>query len=340
MRRSSRAHRASSGRFFLTTFHPRKDNLLVVSLLLSLVLMMSPLIGMQAEASPAATDSFAIRSVVVSVADANGTPVAGLNEDDFEVTESGVGRDVVEVQGDVWQEVVLLVDTSADFRDAIPSLRKGIETFAAPLREPQRVLLAAFGGSVYHLAGPTADPDVLVRAAGRINARLEKAFLMDAMAEVCSGVTATRTVDSDPPALVIVTGLTADDSSTPLEEVYRLVRESGVLINVILYDPPEQTSRFERRGQLENFLATLAQSSGGHFARALAAGALPDTLGEWGAELMQPLYRVSFLTELEPPAALEGLTVGVTRQEAHVVPIRLMPYQRVVSASATEESNP
>ncbi|MGH9462781.1 MAG: hypothetical protein ACRD1X_16315 [Vicinamibacteria bacterium] len=305
--------------------------------LLSWILMMTPLLGLQADETPASAEAFAIRTVLLSVSDANGIPLEGLGEEDFEVEENGVGRDIVEVEGGRWQEIFLLFDTSAAFREGIPSLRKGVEGFAAALREPQSVLLADFGGALHHLAGPTSDPDVLVRAAARMTARTEEGFLMDAMAELCSGVAAPRQTDAEPPALVIVTGLMPDASATPLEEVHRLAIESGVFVYVILYDPPEQTSRFERRAQMENFLATLAQRSGGRLARILAAASLPDVLGELGAELMQPRYRVSFLTEIEPPTSLENLSVRLTRDGARLTRTRLMRRERVVSSGGTEE---
>jgi hypothetical protein len=88
---------------------------------------------------------------------------------------------------------------------------------------------------------------------------------------------------------------------------------------------------------MENFLATLAQVSGGRFTRILAAPSLPDVLGELGAELMQPRYRVSFLTELEPYTMVENLTVQTTRDGARATSIRLLRHERVVSSSGTEE---
>jgi hypothetical protein len=306
-------------------------------MLFSWILTMTPLLGLQADETPASAEAFAIRTVLLSVSDANGIPLEGLGDEDFQVEENGVGRDIIEVQEGAWQEIFLLVDTSAGFREGIPSLRKGVEGFAAALREPQSVLLADFGGALHHLAGPTSDPDVLARAAARMTASTGGGFLMDAMAEVCSGVAATRQVDAEPPALVIVTGLMPDASSAPLEEVHRLAIESGVFIYVILYDPPEQTSGFEGRARMGNFLATLAQQSGGRLTRILAAASLPDVLGELGAELMQPRYRVSFLTEVEPPTTLENLSVRLTREGARVTRTRLMRRERVVSSTGTEE---
>ena len=300
-------------------------------------ILTSPLLGLQVDETPISADAFAIRTVLVSVTDEDGIALPGLGDGDFQIEEMGVPRDVVEVRGGVGQEIFLLVDTSNGFREGIPSLQKGIEAFAATLREPHEVLLADFGGAVHHLAGPTSDPDVLNRATARMAAGRGAMYLLDAMAHVCSGVAATRQADTESPAVVIVTALTPDASLTPIEEVYRMARESGVFFHVILYDPPHQMTRFEQRAQMENFLPTLAQVSGGGFTKILAAAALPNHLGELGAELMRHRYRVSFLTEVEPRTTLENLSVRVIREGARALPIRLLQHEQVVTPGSTEE---
>ncbi len=317
-------------------FHTRPDKLPTVSTFFFWILT-SPFIGLQVDETPSSADAFAIRTALVSVTDEDGIPLPGLGAGDFQIEEMGVPRDVVEVRGGAGQEIFLLVDTSTGFREGIPSLRKGIEAFAATLREPHEVLLADFGGAVHHLAGPTSDPDVLGRATARMSVGMGATYLLDAMAHVCSGVAVTRQADTEPPVVVIVTALIPDASLTPIEEVYRLARESGVFFHVILYDPPYQTTWFERRSQMENFLQTVAQVSGGRFTKILAAAALPNHLGDLGAELMRPRYRVSFLTEVEPRTTLENLSVRVIREGARALPIRLLRHEQVVTPGGTEE---
>ena len=325
----------------MTAFHSRPDNLATVSNFLFWILT-SPFLGLQVGEPPGSADAFAIRTALVSVADEDGIPLEGLGDEDFQIEEMGVPRDVVEVRGGAGQEIFILVDTSAGFRQGIPSLRKGIDAFAATLREPHEVLLADFGGAVHHLAGPTSDPDVLVRAAARMAAGMEAAYLLDAMAHVCSGVVATRRADAEPPVVVIVTALTPDASLTPIEEVYRLAQESGVFVYVILYDPPYPPldtllTHRDQRAQMESFLATLAQVSGGRFTKILTATPLPSHLGELGAELMRSRYRVSFLTEVEPRTTLENLSVRVIQEGARALPIRLLRYEQVVTSGTTRE---
>ena len=312
------------------------DNLATVNAFLFWILMPSFLV-LQGDEASISINAFAIRTALVSVTGADGTPLPGLGDEDFQIEEMGVPRDVVQVQSGAGQEIFLLVDTSAGFREGIPSLRKGIEAFAATLREPHEVLLADFGGAVHHLAGPTSDPDVLVRATARMAVGMEEMYLLDAMAHVCSGVTAPRQADAEPPVVVIVTALTPDASLTPIEEVYRLAKESGVFFYVIFYDPPHQATHFERHAQMENFLATLAQISGGRFTKILATVALPHHMGELGAELVQPRYRVSFLTEVEPRTLLENLSVRVIREGARALPIRLLRHEQIVTSGSIEE---
>ncbi|HLE20028.1 MAG TPA: hypothetical protein VJB88_02810, partial [Vicinamibacteria bacterium] len=84
-----------------------------------------PLLGFQVENS-SLQNAFAIRTALVSVTDEQGVPLQGLGLEDFEIAETGVRRDVVEVVGDgAGHEIFLLVDTGAGFREGIPSLRKG-----------------------------------------------------------------------------------------------------------------------------------------------------------------------------------------------------------------------
>lgn len=305
---------------------------------LAFLLLTSPVLAFQADTT-GEENTFSIRTVLVSVADAQGVPLEGLAVEDFQVEETGVTRDIVDVQGEIGQEIFLLVDTGIGFQEEIPSLRKGVEAFASELEEPHEVLMAGFGGAVHHLAGPTSDPDVLARAAARIARGLGAMYLLDAVADVCSGVAVARREESEPPVVVIVSALTPDVSLTPIEDVYRFAQESEARFYIFLYDPPQRSSHYERRALMENFLATLAQVTGGGFEKILAGAALPVELGELGAELMQPGYRLSFLTEVEPRTTLESLSIRVTREGTRVHPIRLLRHERIVTTSGAEEAS-
>ena len=116
-----------------------------------------------------------------------------------------------------------------------------------------------------------------------------------------------------------------------------MAKESRAFFYVVFYDNPHQTAHFERRTQMENFLATLAQLSGGRFVKLQAMAAFSKHLGELGTEVMRPRYRVSFLTEIEPRTTLETLSVRVHREGARALPMRLLHQEQAVTSGTTEE---
>ena len=307
--------------------------------LVLVVLGLPVLLGWQGQ-SPTAADAvispeedvFAIRTALVTVTNENGFPLTGLVANDFEVLEVEVSRDIVEVLGDEdGREIFLLVDTSAAFQGEIPSLRKGLQAFAAALREPHEIMLVEFGGRPKHLAGPTSDRYQLDRAAKKVIARSEGAYLADAIADVTSGITAAKQVETEPPMIVIVASLSSDFSSRRFTEAYDLAVQSRAEFYVVRYDGGFRGSFNSER--VEDVLRGLCERSGGAFTRVLAAGALENTLGDLATQLLQPRYRISFLTEVEPQTLMENLNITVFREHARTLLIQLLPYERRVTVS-------
>ncbi len=297
------------------------------------------LLGLQGQ-SPIPADSifspeddvFAIRTAVVTVTNENGFPLTGLEAEDFEVLETEVPRDIIEVIGDdEGREIFLLVDTSVGFRGEIPSLRRGLQAFAAALREPHEIILVEFGGRPKHLAGPTSDRYHLDRAAGKVIVRTEGAYLADAIAYVASGITAAKQAETQPPMIVIVASLTPDFSSRQFSEAYDLAVQSRAEFYVVRYEGGFRGSL--NSAQVENALRRLCERSGGAFTRILSAGALENTLGHLATRLLQPRYRISFLTEVEPRTLMEDLKITVFREHVTTLLLQLLPYERHVTAS-------
>ena len=277
-------------------------------------------------------DVFAIRTAVVTVTNENGFPLTGLEAEDFEVLETEVPRDIIKVIGDEeGREIFLLVDTSVGFRGEIPSLRRGLQAFAAALREPHEIMLVEFGGRPKHLAGPTSDRYQLDRAARKVIARTEGAYLADAIAYVASGITAAKQAETQPPMIVIVASLTSDFSSRRFSEAYDLAVQSRAEFYVVRYEGGFLGSL--NSAQVENALRRLCERSGGAFTRILSAGALENTLGHLATRLLQPRYRISFLTEIEPHTLMEDLKITVFREHVTTLLIQLLPYERHVTAS-------
>ena len=277
-------------------------------------------------------DVFAIRTALVTVTNEGGFPLTGLEAKDFEVLETEVSRDIVEVLGDEdGREIFLLVDTSVGFRGEIPSLRKGLQAFAASLREPHEIMLVEFGGRPKHLAGPTSDRYHLDRAAKKVIARPEGAHLADAIADVTSGITAAKQSETEPPMIVIVASLSSDFSTRRFTEAYNLAIQSRAEFYVVRYEGNFRGSF--NSAQVEELLRGLCERSGGGYTRVLSAGALEKALGNLATRLLQPRYRISFLTEVEPRTMMENLNITVFREHATTLLIRVLPYERRVTVS-------
>ena len=282
-------------------------------------------------------DVFAIRTALVTVTNEGGFPLTGLEAEDFEVLETEVSRDIVEVLGDEdGREIFLLVDTSAGFSGEVPSLRKGLQAFAAALREPHEIMLVEFGGRPKHLAGPTSDRHHLDRAARKVIARTEGAYLADAIADVTSGITAAKQTETQPPMIVIVATLASDFSSRRFTEAFDLAVQSRAEFYVVRYDGGFRGSF--NGAQVEDSLRRLCERSGGGFTRVLSTGALEKTLGNLATQLLQPRYRISFLTEVEPRTMMENLNITVFREHATTLLLQLLPYERrVIVSQPTQE---
>jgi len=192
-------------------------------------------------------------------------------------------------------------------------------------------MLVEFGGRPRHLAGPTSDRYQLDRAARKVIARTEGAYLADAIAYVASGITAAKQVETQPPMIVIVASLTSDFSSRQFSEAYDLAVQSRAEFYVVRYEGGFQGTL--NSAQVENALRRLCERSGGAFTRILTAGALEKTLGHLATRLLQPRYRISFLTEVEPRTLMENLKITVFREHVTTLLLQLLPYERHVTAS-------
>ena len=103
-------------------------------------------------------DAFAIRTVLISVTDAEGLWIEGLGQEDFELLEKGVPRDVVDaVDEGVSTELYILVDTSIAFQPYRFLLLKGLQSFVDALESRFRITLYEFGTRPRRLTGPTED---------------------------------------------------------------------------------------------------------------------------------------------------------------------------------------
>jgi Ca-activated chloride channel family protein len=98
--------------------------------------------------------------VFVNVTDANGAPVGGLNQDDFTLTEDGVGQKIsyFERQTNMPLSLVLAIDTSGSVRKDLDLERRAAHEFIRALLRPVDQLdLMDFSSDVREVVPFTAD---------------------------------------------------------------------------------------------------------------------------------------------------------------------------------------
>ena len=286
------------------------------------------LVGSMASAQE---DAFAIRTVLISVTDAQGARIEGLEKEDFELSERGIHRDVVDVVDEgVGAELYILVDTSIAFQSHTFLLRESLQAFVDALGSRFRITLYEFGARPRHLAGPTEDRVEVSRQIGRIMAQAEGAYVLDVLYETAREMNETEQEEGTLPVrVVVVSGTGPELSNTSDTRALEAGRSSGAVFDVILYEGVSGGD-FIKRAKVDDVLDRLSRESGGSLNRLLSVNALERALLRLASEQLQARYRVSFLTELSPPTDSGDLQVSVRRAGAEAAVVGLLPGERRV----------
>ncbi|MGH9462780.1 MAG: hypothetical protein ACRD1X_16310 [Vicinamibacteria bacterium] len=276
-------------------------------------------------------ETFAIRTAFIAVSNAEGAGIEGLQREDFDISERGIARDVVEAAEEgIGGELYLLVDTSIAFEPHVFLLRQSLRAFVDALGSRFRVSLYEFGARPRRLAGPTADPVELSRAIGTVMAHPEGAYLLDALRETSRAMNETERGEGTPPLrVVIITGSGPELSHASDIRALEDGRSTGAVFDVIRYEGA-QAGDFMQRARVDDVLDRLSTESGGSLDTLLSVNALEGALVRLASEQLRPTYRVSFLTELSPETDTADLQVTVRRAGAEAVVIRLLPGERRV----------
>jgi VWFA-related protein len=280
------------------------------------------------------SDFLAIRTVLVSVTDESGAHVPGLGVDDFEILERGVERDIEDAASSEREtEITLAVDTSVGVLDQIQFLRRALEAFVRAVTPHNRLALYEFGGRASRLVEPTDDAATLLQAIKRLHTRrAEAAYLLDAIVETARKLEETEREEGNPAHVVIVTSDGPELSHNHYERAKEAGEASGAVYHVVLFESPRGSDDQFHQAEVEGALDYLTDRTGGTFERILLANAIENKLTGIAGEL-QPLYRVSFLTEVSPKSKLEELSVSVPNTNARAELIRLLPDEQKVPVS-------
>jgi len=287
--------------------------------------------NLQIQAAFAQEDVFAIRAALVSVTDDQGARLEGLERQDFQVRERGTPRDVVEVIDQrSGAELFLLVDTSVVFEPHIFELRRSLQKFIGTLGSRFRITLYEFGSRPHLLAGPAADSVAASQEAGRLMARADGAYLLDTIYQTAREMGQTEREEGTPPVrVVILTGTGPELSNISDQPAREAGEKSGAVYDVVIYEGGRAEDSIHL-ARVQGVLDRLSRESGGSLERVLSVNAIEKVLLGLASGRLQPLYRVSFLTELSPQTRAEDLEVSVGRAGARARVIEVLPGEKRV----------
>lgn len=268
-----------------------------------------------------------MRRVFVRVADLSGAPILNLTSADFEVTEGGRLRTVLNTSlATTPMRVAIFVDTSDGTANAINQIRQGLNGFLAALPADAEVMFITTGRQVRVRLQPTIDRRKALEFAAGLFPDGGATPLRDAILEVDNRF--FRKLEDRWPVFVIVTGDSSESSApaneTPFNKWLTDLPERGIAAHAFALK--------YRGGGFPDLVAQhVVQTAGGHFDFMNTANGLPDKLKTLGEQIandareMTHWYEVEFETNSDGAPTVE---IGVTRPS---VGIRVA-YRRVSSS--------
>ncbi len=189
----------------------------------------------QSRPAPPASSAISVQTELVvlpvSVTDAKGNAVLGLQQQDFQVYEDGrVQKIAMFQQGDAPITVGLIVDHSRSMGEELPEVADAVSSFAQSGNPRDEMFVVDFNDdvSVELLNGKafTDDPEELAKAVTAVRARGRTA-LYDAVAE---GLLHLQLGHYDRKALIIISDGGDNASTQKFQQVLTLAQKSQVVI--------------------------------------------------------------------------------------------------------------
>jgi Ca-activated chloride channel homolog len=189
-----------------------------------------------------------------SVFDKNGRFVSDLPPSAFTVTDEDVEQTIDFITREtVESDVLLLVDNSQSMSRRIDYVRYVTEKLTGSMRPKDRAIVAPFNAHLGSVTGPTSDAATLRQAIGAMHAGGGTA-LLDSLAEgtrLLTNATGRR-------AIVLITDGYDENSKTTVDEVQRIVQETGVTVYALAVGG---VAGISMKG--ESVLRALGEQSGG-----------------------------------------------------------------------------
>ena len=174
------------------------------------------------------TTAAPVKTALVRVTDLNNRAIAGLNVNDFGVTENGTSREIISVDRSTAPfNLVLLLDVSGSVENYVNFIRKTARNFVDTVDKNDRISIVTFNDDVKVLSKFTTDKGKLSESLDTFDAGGGTAYY-DALAYALSDT--LRPLKGERTAIVILTDGDDNRSFLAFDSLLGSIQESGALI--------------------------------------------------------------------------------------------------------------
>ncbi|HLA95427.1 MAG TPA: VWA domain-containing protein, partial [Pyrinomonadaceae bacterium] len=178
--------------------------------------------------TPADVRASSVKIATARVTDLKNRSVSGLIKDDFEITESGETREILNVRPTTTPvNLVLLLDVSGSVDNYVNFIRKAARAFVETVDRNDRVSIVLFNEDVKTLAVSTTDKNQLSKSLDTFDAGGGTAYF-DAIGYTLTEI--LRPLKGERTAIVVLTDGDDNRSFLPLDSLVGSIEESGALI--------------------------------------------------------------------------------------------------------------
>jgi hypothetical protein len=257
-----------------------------------------------------------VRRIFVTALDRFDTPVTDLTAADFDVTESGLKRDVAgaTLVATTPMRIALMIDTGDPMTPALNHLRAGLSAFADAIGADHELMMVTLGRQVRVRLQPTADRKKFKDSAAGLFMDGGATVLSDGLMEIDDRF--MRKAENRWPVFVIVTADGAEGSSGANEKKLNNWVQALPLRDIAVH---AVVIKYRGGGQPEIVASAAAENASGHYDFVNTSNSLPDKLKAIGEQIARDFqsakekYEVTFASPMPvgTPIVLAVLRPGV-----------------------------
>jgi Ca-activated chloride channel homolog len=234
-------------------------------------------------------------SLAVSVTDAHGRPVVGLERQNFTILEDGQPQELTLFANEPMPlSLAIVVDTSSSMERTLPSARAAAANLLGPLHPGDEAMVAEFTQRYRVLQDFTANLPSLARALAALKANGATALYDAVYCTLKEFSESAKRGDLRRRALVVLTDGEDTASLTTEEQALDLARHAGVVVYTIGFGGRPGNTSSEGGMRAVHFLTQVARESGG---QAYFTSRLSDLSGVYAsiAEELRTQYTLGYV---------------------------------------------